>query len=222
LPAGNHINDVTVSENNTGTVNATFTVSLTATSAQTVTVDFTTADGTAGAPADYRTNSGTLTFNPGDLTRTITILINGDTLDEPAETFFVNLSNAGNAVILDTQGQGTINDNDPAPTLSINDVSAAEGDSGVTNATFTVLLSTASGQAVTVNYATADNTATGESDYRSASGSLTFNPGETSRTIAVTINGDTMFEPAETFFLNLIGRHECLDFRQSGHRDDYQ
>jgi len=197
------INDVTVTENNTGTVNATFTVSLTTTSAQTITVDFATADGTARAPADYQANSGTLTFNPGALTKTITVLINGDTLDEPGETFFVNLSNAGNAAILDSQGQGTINDNDPAPTLSINDVSVPEGDSGATNATFTVLLSNASGQTVTVSYATADHTATAGSDYQSTSGSLTFSPGETSKTIAVTINGDTTFEPGETFFVNL-------------------
>jgi len=197
------INDVTVTENNTGAVNATFTVSLTTVSTRTVTVDFATADGTARALADYQTSSGTLTFNPGDLTKTITVLINGDRLDEPGETFLVNLSNAANAVILDTQGQGTINDNDPPPSLSINDVSVAEGDGSATNATFTVLLSTASGQTVTVNYATADNTATAGSDYQSTSGSLTFNPGETSKTIAVEINGDTMFEPSETFFVNL-------------------
>lgn len=199
------INDVTVAENNSGTVNATFTVNLAAASAQTVTVDFATADGTANAPADFQTNNGTLTLSPGDLTKTITVLVNGDTLDEVAETFFVNLSNAGNALILDNQGQGTINDNDPAPSLSINDVSIAESDSGTETATFTVLLSTASGQTVTVNYATADNTATAGSDYQSGSGSLTFNPGDTSKTLAVTIIGDTTFEPNETFFVNLSG-----------------
>lgn len=199
------INDVTVTENNSGTVNATFTVSLAAASAQTVTVDFVTADGTATAPADYQTQNGTLTFNPGDLTKTITVLVNGDTLDEAAETFFVNLSNASNAVILDNQGQGTINDNDPAPSLSIDDVSVAEGDSGTSLLTLTVSLSPASGQTVTVNYATADNTATAGSDYQSISGTLAFNPSETSKTIAVTVNGDTTFEQNESFFVNLSG-----------------
>lgn len=199
------INDVTVTENNSGTVNATFTVSLSAASAQIVTLDFATADGTANAPADYQTNNGTLTFNPGDLTKTITVLVNGDTLDEPAETFFVNLSNVSNAVILENQAQGTITDNDPAPSLSINDVSTVEGDSGTTNATFTVSLSAVSGRTVTVNYATADNTATAGSDYQPASGTLSFNPGETSKTISVTINGDTAFEPNESFLVNLSG-----------------
>lgn len=199
------VNDVTVTENNSGTVNATFTVSLSAASAQIVTLDFATADGTANAPADYQSNNGTLTFNPGDLTKTITVLVIGDTLDEPAETFFVNLSNASNAVILDNQAQGTITDNDPAPSLSINDVSTVEGDSGPTNATFTVSLSTASGQAVTVNYATADNSAFAPDDYQSTSATLSFNPGETSKTISVTINGDTTFEPNESFLVNLSG-----------------
>ncbi len=197
------INDVTVTEGNVGTVNATFTVTLSAASANTVTVDYATADGTATQPADYQSTSGTLTFNPGDLAKTITVLVNGDTLDEPGETFFVNLSSVTNGALVDNQGQGTITDNDPTPSLSINDVSVAEGDSGTTAATFTVTLSTASGQIVTVNYATADNTAGAGSDYQSTSGALTFNPGDTTRTVSVLVNGDTTFEQAETFFVNL-------------------
>jgi ribosomal protein L35AE/L33A len=197
------INDVTVTEGNTGTVNATFTVSLSATSAQTVKVDFATVDGTASAPADYQANSGTLTFNPGDLAKSITVLVNGDTIDEPSETFFVNLTNAVNGVILDSQGHGSINDNDAAPSLSLNDVAVAEGDSGTTNATFAVTLSAPSGFTVTVNYATADNTANAGSDYQTAGGTVTFNPGETSKPITVLVNGDTDFEQSESFFVNL-------------------
>jgi len=197
------INDVTVTEGNSGTVNANFTVTLSAASAQTVKVDFATADGTATSPADYQSNNGTLTFNPGDLTKTITVLVNGDTMDEPNETFFVNLSNASNAVILDSQGQGTITDNDAAPSLSINDVAVSEGDSGTTSATFTVSLSAASGFMVTVNYATSDNTATAGSDYQATNGTVTFNPGETSKPISVNVNGDTDFEQNESFFVNL-------------------
>lgn len=197
------INDVTVTEGDTGTVNATFTVTLSAASANTVTVNYATADGTATQPADYQSTSGTLTFNPGDLTKTITVLVNGDPLDEPNETLFVNLSNATNGVIVDNQGQGTINDNDPTPSLSINDLSVAEGNAGTTPATFTVTLSAASGQTVTVNYATADNSAVAGSDYQPASGMLTFNPGDTTETVTVLVNGDTTFEQNETFFVNL-------------------
>lgn len=197
------INDVALTEGNSGTINATFTVTLSAASSQTATVNYATADGTATAPADYQTQNGLLTFNPGDLTKTITVLVNGDTLDEPNETFFVNLSGATNAVLLDSKGQGIINDNDAAPSLSINDLSIAEGDAGTTPLTFTVSLSTASGQTVTVNYATADKTAAAGSDYQSISGTLTFNPGDTSKPVTVLVNGDVAFEQNETFFVNL-------------------
>jgi hypothetical protein len=199
------ISDVSVTEGNSGTINATFNVTLSAASAQTVTVAFATADGTAVSAADYQSNSGTLTFTPGLTTQPVTVLVNGDTLDEANETFFVNLSNATNAAILDPQGQGTINDNDPSPSLSINDLaSIPEGDSSTSTATFTVTLSAVSGQTVTVNYATADGTATtAGNDYAATSGTLTFNPGDTTKPITVTINGDATFEPNETFFINL-------------------
>ncbi len=198
------INDVTITEGNSGTANATFTVSLSAASAQTVTVNFATADGTATlAGNDYQSNSGLVTFNPGEITKQITVLVNGDTLDEANETFFVNLSGATNAVVLDSQGQGTINDDDATPSLSINDVSQAEGDSGTTSFTFNVNLSAASGQTVTVNFATADNSASSASDYQATSGALTFNPGDTLKTVTVLVNGDTAFEANETFFVNL-------------------
>jgi Calx-beta domain/FG-GAP-like repeat len=90
----------------------------------------------------------------------------------------------------------------PTPRLAINNVSLTEGNSGTTNAVFTVSLSAASTVPVTVNYATANGTATG-SDYQSASGTLTFAPGETTKTIAVSVIGDHIAEPNETFFVTL-------------------
>ena len=86
---------MTVTEGNSGTVNAAFTVSLSAASGQTVTVNYATANGTAVAPGDYTAASGTLTFTPGVTTQTLTVPVNGDTLNEPNETFFVNLSGPG-------------------------------------------------------------------------------------------------------------------------------
>jgi len=132
------------------------------------------------------------------------VTIDGDLLDEANETFLLNLSNATNAVILDNQGQATISDNDPAPTRSINDLaSISEGDSGTSVANLVVTLSTASGHVVTVDYATADGTANSGSDYLASSGTLTFNPGELTKNVPVTIIGDTTFESNETFFVNL-------------------
>jgi hypothetical protein len=137
-------------------------------------VNFATANNTALAPGDYTATSGTLTFAAGETTKTVTVPVVGDLLDEANEAFFVNLSSATNATIADNQGVGTITDDDAAPSLAINDVTVTEGNAGTTNATFTVTLSAASGQPVTVNFATANNTALAPGDYTAASGTLTF------------------------------------------------
>lgn len=310
------ISDPTVNE---GAGTATFTVNLSAASAKTVTVNYATADSTAVAGSDYTaTGTQTLTFNPGDTTKTVTVNISEDVLDEADETFTVNLSGANNATIANATGQGTITDNDAeptvsftaasqsisenttsvaitaqlnavsgkdvtlpfsvngsstasgsvtdysinasplmitagntttdivltlnndaldevdetvvidlgtptnatatgitshtvtitdddaAPTISVNDVSVAEGDTGTTNATFTISLSAASGKSISVNYATADNSATlANSDYNANSGNVTFNPGETIKTVNVAIIGDGTEESDEAFFFDL-------------------
>src|SRR5205823_8742685 len=89
---------------------------------------------------------GTVTFNSGVTTQTIPVTINGDTTFEPDETFVVNLTTPVNATISDNQGQGTIKNDDasPNPSISIDDVTVTEGDSGTTSANFTVSLSFAS------------------------------------------------------------------------------
>jgi subtilisin-like proprotein convertase family protein len=90
------------------------------------------------------------------------------------------------------------------PQLSIDNVSVTEGNAGTTTATFTATLSTISSQTVTVDFATADGTATtANNDYLFTSGALTFAPGIPVETIAVNVNGDLIFEPNEGFFLNL-------------------
>jgi hypothetical protein len=196
------INDVSVTEGNSGTVNATFTVTLSAVSSRTVTVAYATVNGTATAGLDYTGVTGTVTFAPGEMTQTVAVPILGDTLNEVNETFVVNLSSAVNAMIADGQGVGTIL-NDDEPSLSVNDVSVTEGNRGSVNARFTVTLSAASSQTVTVAYATANGTAVAGSDYQSASGTLTFAPGTTRRSITIRVYGDRAVEPDETFFVNL-------------------
>ncbi len=106
------INDVTVTEGDSGTTNATFTVSLSKAGSNTITVDYATADGTATAGSDYTAASGTLTFNAGETSKTITVQVSGDTVDESNETFYVNLTNPTNATIADGRGVGTIQDDD--------------------------------------------------------------------------------------------------------------
>src|SRR5262249_4772982 len=161
LPPSLSINDVTQPEGNSGTTSFVFTVSLSQASGKTVTVNYATADGTATAGSDYTAASGTLSFAPGDLSKTVTVLVNGDTAVEPDETFFVKLTNLTNATIAVGQGTGTIlnDDSSAAVSLSISSVSQFEGNSGTTPFVFRVSLSAPATSTVTVNFATADGTA---------------------------------------------------------------
>jgi hypothetical protein len=196
------INDVTVTEGNAGEATATFTVHLFAASAETVTVAYATADGSATAGSDYQAASGTLTFDPGQTSATITVPVNGDLLAEPNETFVVNLSNPTNAVIGDPQGIGTIADDEP-PLITISDVSRTEGNTGAVSATFMVTLSHAINEYVIIPYSTTNGTATAGTDYTAASGSVYIFAGWTSNTFTVTVSGDRLPEANETFFVNL-------------------
>jgi len=199
------IDDVSHLEGNSGTTAFVFTVSIT--SPADATVNFATADGTASAGSDYVANAGTVTFTAGGpLTQTITVLVNGDTVVEPDETFFVNLSGAVGATIADTQGLGTILNDDAlgTPTLSIGNFTHVEGNSGLADFQFSVTISSSAN--ATVNFATANGTATAGSDYVPAAGTLTFTSGgPTTQFITVHVIGDTAIEPDETFFVNLSG-----------------
>ena len=193
---------------------ANLAVALSAASGQTVTVAYAVTGGTAtGGGVDFTLASGTLTFSPGVTTQNIGIAVVNDTRDEDDETVEVTLSSPANAtlgaIITHTY---TILDDDPVPSLSINNVTVTEGDTGTTNANFTVTLSAASGRTVTVNYATADGTATvADGDYLATSGTLTFAPGETTKTITVEVlghasGGSSIYSGYdETFYVNLSG-----------------
>jgi uncharacterized repeat protein (TIGR01451 family) len=199
------IDDISVNPEGTAvaTKNATFTISIDKTSGSSVTVHYATSDGTATQPADYTSTSGTATITAGNTSTTVDVPIVQDSLDENDETFHVDLTTPSGAIILDNQGTGTIVDDDNPPTIAVDDVTVTEGNSGTTPATFTVSLSQQSGKTVTVAYATSDSTATQPSDYASASGTVTFNPGDTSKQVTVNVNGDTTVEPDEAFHLDL-------------------
>jgi Calx-beta domain len=201
------IGDVSILEGNSGTTAFGFTVNLSDPSGELVTVNYATANAAAAAAAasDYLAATGTVTFAPGETSKTITVLANGDRLGEPHETFFVNLSSATNAAIADGQGVGTILDDEPR--VSIGDVTRAEGRKNQTTLfTFAVTLSAAYDQAVTVSYHTANGTATtGDGDYVARTGTLTFAPGETTKTVTIEVKGDGKREANETFTLELFG-----------------
>jgi Calx-beta domain/Peptidase family M23 len=192
-----------VREQDTGTVPVTFKVRLSAASTDTVRVNYATEDGGAKATSDYAAVSGVLAFAPGETIKTVTVDVNGDTLYEIGERFYLNLSNPVSAVIADSRAIGTIINNDPKPTVSVSDAAVSEGNSGTTSMVFTLTLSVPSGAATKVGFATADNSATGGSDYVAKAATATIPAGTTSKTVKVTIKGDTLSEPEETFTVNL-------------------
>ena len=208
------VNDVTVTEGNSGTTAATFTVSLSAAYGQPVSVHYATADGSAVAGSDYQAASGTLTFAPGVTSQTITVLVNGDRDAESTEFFLLLLTSPTNAFVADPSGTGTIVDDEPF--VDISGSSGVEGNSGTTPFTFTVTLSAAYDVPVTVDYETSDLTpdeiywygltsATAGVDYAAKSGTVTFAAGQTSATITVLVNGDRVGESDETFAVYLTG-----------------
>ncbi|MDT7778742.1 MAG: hypothetical protein QOC99_1254 [Acidobacteriota bacterium] len=199
------VGDVSITEGDSGTTSATFNVTLSAASSKTVAVSFYTAGQDAIKDVDYKSTLGRLSFAPGVTSQTVTVPVIGDTLDEFDESFLVILAHPLGANVNKGQGRGTILDDDPPPSASIDDVTLNEGNAGTKQATFTVSLSAPSGKPISISFATADGSANSGTDYQASVGTLTFNPGQTSRTLSVPINGDTTVEPDETFFVNLTG-----------------
>jgi hypothetical protein len=132
--------------------------------------------------------------------------VRGDTLNEPDERFFVNLSGATNATVADSQAVGTIVNDDGQMSISINDVTLPEGNSGTTNFRFTVTLAGAASVPVSVQVQTVDGTARAVSDFVAlVPQTISFAPGTTTQTVTVQVNGDTESEADETFVVRLSG-----------------
>src|ERR1700754_556069 len=196
------VRDVSVVEGNSGTTQATFVVALSGAASQSVSCSFATSNGTATAGPDYTATSGTVTFAPGETEKPVVVLVKGDTVDEAQETYFLDISNVQNATVSSSRGTGFIVDDDGL-TISINDVSVTEGNSGTKVATFTLTLSGSSVEAIAVRAITKPGTATASTDYSSINTVVTFQPGTVTRTVAVSVIGDTNLESNETFFINL-------------------
>ncbi len=199
------IDNVTQTETNAGTTTFTFTVSLSAPPGAPVVFDIATAPGTATAGSDYVHQSLTgQTINPGNTTYTFDVTVNGDTLFETNQTFFVDVTNVTGANVVDGQGLGTITNDDAQPSFSIADAAITEGNAGTSLLTFTVTLSAAPEATATVDYATVDGTADiATADYVAGSGTLSFVSGDLSELFSITINGDTGLEGDEHFLISL-------------------
>ncbi len=191
--------DTAAAEGNLGAQSLSFSVQLSNPSSQTIAVSYATADSTALAASDYTATSDTLTFAPGQVLQTFGVPVRGDTLYEPDESFAVVLSDPINAALGRARAAGTLRNDDALPALSIADTATTEGDRGTKSLTFTATLSAPLPQTVTVSYTTADSTARAGSDYTTASGTLTFAPGQVLQTFGVPVRGDTLYEADESF-----------------------
>ena len=198
-----NIGGAAVTEGNSGTRAVTFTVSLSRGSDEPFSVSYATTNGSATAGSDYQATSGTLTFAPGETSKPVTVLVNGDRLGEVNELFYVDLSNPTYPGVGNYRGVGTILDDEPHITVS--DVTQKEGKRLQTTLfTFTVTLSVACDQPVTVSFRTTDGAAKAGEDFIAKSGTLTFAPGETTKTITIAVMGDNKRESDESFFLDLF------------------
>jgi uncharacterized delta-60 repeat protein len=207
------VNDVSLEEGGSGTKNFSLTVTLSEASNLTVEVDFSTADGTATAGSDYQSSAGKLTFAPGETQKTVMVLVQGDTLDEPNETFFVNLSNPVNAAIGDNQGSVTIlNDDSPRVQFSSNSYTFSE-DAGHGDIILTRTGDISS--AISVDYQTTDQSAlvpcqnnnngsaSDRCDYATAAGTLRFSAGEAQKAIPLVLINDAYIEGPEQLSIKL-------------------
>jgi hypothetical protein len=205
------VGDSTVTEGNSGETLMTFKV--TKFGPGTGTVKLSTSDGTAKAGSDYiAVTDQVVSFGPGQTEKNVSVTVLAESVDENDETFFVDLSEptGENSAIIDAQGVGVIVSDDdrktapgePRPLIGVSDVVGVEGG----NAVFTIALSNASSNPVTVDFATADDTAKAGLDYGGGSGKLTFTPGQVVKTVAVPLVADAVKENVaniERFFMNL-------------------
>lgn len=168
-------------------------------------VDYQTGDGTAVSPADYLPAAGTLTWADGDsAAKTFDVTLQSDAVYDGADSFGIALVNAQGA----TYGaivEATVNivDAQPQPTIAFPDASAYEGDSGFGTVEFTATLSAPADEGILINYTTAPGSATGLVDYQPESGSFVLPAGALTFDIDISVFGDTVIEPDETFTVAL-------------------
>ena len=201
------ISDVAQLEGNSGTTAFVFTVSLSNPTYLPVPIFFSTQNGSATAPGDFAPLASSFILSPEVTSQTITVEVVGDTTLEADETFFVNIASpapgGGTVIIVDPQGQGTIQNDDAVTEFSLGDVAQAEGNAGTTAFVFTVSR-TDSTAAAAVDWSTAPGTASAPADFTAvAATTLAFAAGEATRQVTIDVVGEGLFEANEDFTVNL-------------------
>jgi gliding motility-associated-like protein len=206
------IDNINIAEGNSGTTDFIFTISVDGGGVASDDIDFDvnteTTNTTATPGVDYvAITGGSGTIDDGDSTTTVTVSVNGDTDIEANENFRIRITNATNATISDAVGIATITNDDTATAISIADINQVEGDAGTSNFEFTVSVDGGGNATSDIDFTinTADGTATlADGDYTQIlNGSGTITSGTSSTIVTVVVNGDTDFEPDETFTIAL-------------------
>lgn len=193
------VGDASLTEGNAGNQVLTFTASISQATGSPVSFDWATADGDAGV-ADYVPVTGSVTIPAGQTSATFGVQVKGDTLYEFAETFRVLLTNNLNATLDRAEVTGTIQNDDTAPTLTVDSTVVTVGpDEMEYYAWFRIRTSAANGAPVQLNWSTQAETATPGTDYTESSGTITIPAGERTKWVSVPVLGDSEQEPDETF-----------------------
>lgn len=206
--------------NEGGTVSR--TVTRTAGTVGAASVNWAAAAGTALAGSDFPAGGGTLSFADGESEKTIQIVLPDDAVYEGNETFAITLSSSTAGSAVDTARKTssvTIVDNDPRPAVTFSRPSVLEGDSGTRPATFTLHLAPPSAIPVVISYYTSGGSAY-YSDFEYKSGSLTFQPGETMKSVEVLVVGDQVAEADEYFFLDGYSNQATVNYGVATIRND--
>lgn len=190
--------NASAAEGNSGTTPIAFDVTLAAPAAVPVVATFTVSPGTAIAGQDFQSASGTVTFTPGTVRQTVTVLLFGDTGFEPDETFTITVTPPQGIPVTAT---GTILNDDVV--LTVANASVTEGNSGTTPISFDITFTTRASVTVVVNYTVTSGTATAGQDFQSINGAVVFEAGVVRHTATVLVIGDTTFEPDETFTITV-------------------
>ena len=197
----------TVAEGDAGTTAMSYVLTLDRVPSEAVTVNYQTlTSGTATAGIDFAAASGSVVFNAGVRTATVTVSAIGDTAFEANETVPVQFS--GTQLTSAVTATGTISNDDATSlyTLTANAPSVSEGNSGAQTLTFELTLDKVPSEALTVNYQTlSTGTATAGTDFAVSAGSVTFAAGQTKASVSITVVGDTVLEANETVQVQFTG-----------------
>ncbi|MCP4658851.1 MAG: hypothetical protein GY856_25855, partial [bacterium] len=192
------IGDATVEEGDAGTVGASFPVTLSCPTDQEVRVEYATTDDTAIAGSDYQAAAGTVTFQPGETSRHVTVEVKGDPDGEATERFFIRLSDPVGAEVRYHEGVGTILSDDAL--FLLEGKRYAEGEPHHGGEFLEVSLLGPITREAKVRIKTVTGT-TSENDHSSLNHTETFKPGETNKLLEIRIKGDVLVEDDENFFI---------------------